>query len=67
MSSQAKTIEITVTSDGQSTVQTRGFVGAGCREASRFVEEALGKRTGERLTAEFHQTTTQQNSQHTSG
>ena len=67
MSSQTQTIEITVTPDGQSTVQTRGFVGPGCREASRFVEDALGQRTGEQLTAEFHQTTQQQTEQPASG
>ena len=63
MSTEPKTIEITVTPDGQSTVQTRGFVGPGCREASRFVEDALGQRIGEQLTAEFHQATRQQTEQ----
>ena len=67
MSTEPKTIEITVTPDGQSTVQTRGFVGSGCREASRFVEDALGQRTGEQLTAEFHQTTQQQTEQQANG
>ena len=50
-----KTIEITVDKDGRVTVETKGFAGGSCREASRFVEEALGTRTSERLTAEFHQ------------
>ncbi len=50
-----KTIEITVTPDGQTRVETKGFSGAGCREASRFIEEALGKRTSERKTPEFFQ------------
>jgi hypothetical protein len=49
-----RTIEILVTPKGQTTVTTKGFAGASCREASRFVEQALGQRTGERLTAEFH-------------
>ena len=48
-------IEITVTPDGQTRVETKGFSGAGCREASRFIEEALGKRTSERTTPEFFQ------------
>jgi len=51
-----KTIEIIVTADGSTSVQTKGFAGASCQQASRFIEEALGKRTGEKLTAEFHQT-----------
>jgi len=49
-----KTIEIIVTPEGKSTVQTKGFAGASCRDASRFIEQALGQRTGEKLTAEFH-------------
>ena len=51
-----KTIEIVVAPDGNSTVETRGFVGRSCRDASRFIEQALGKQTDEKLTAEFHQT-----------
>ena len=40
---------------GATKVETRGFTGGECREASRFIEQALGARTGEQLTAEFHQ------------
>ena len=50
-----KTIEITVAPTGEATVRTRGFAGGECRDASRFVEQALGTRTAEVLTAEFHQ------------
>jgi hypothetical protein len=50
-----KTIEITVDKDGRVTVETKGFAGGSCREASRLVEEALGARTSERLTAEYYQ------------
>jgi hypothetical protein len=50
-----KTIEITVDPKGQAKVETRGFTGGECREASRFIEQALGTRTGEQLTAEFYQ------------
>jgi hypothetical protein len=50
-----KTIEITIDPKGQARVQTRGFAGSECRQASRFVETALGTRTAETLTAEFHQ------------
>ena len=53
-----KTIEIIVASDGKTTVQTKGFAGSSCRDASRFLEQALGQRTAEELTAEFHQTET---------
>ena len=53
--SNSKTIEITVSPAGETTVQTKGFTGPGCRDASRFVERALGERAGEQLTAEFYQ------------
>ena len=49
-----KTIEISVSPKGETTVTTRGFAGSSCREASKFIEQALGQRTDERLTAEFH-------------
>ena len=50
-----KTIEIIVSPTGETRVETRGFTGSECREASRFVEQALGRKTAETLTAEFHQ------------
>ena len=50
-----KTIKITVSPTGQTRVETKGFTGGECREASRFVEQALGTRSAETLTAEFHQ------------
>ena len=53
-----RTIEIIVSSKGETTVTTKGFAGASCKEASKFVEEALGQRLDERLTAEFHQAET---------
>lgn len=48
-------IEIIVTPKGETTVTTKGFAGTSCREASQFIENALGQRTSEQLTAEFHQ------------
>jgi hypothetical protein len=50
-----RTIEITVGPTGQTRVETWGFTGGECREASRFLEQALGTRTAETLTAEYHQ------------
>lgn len=49
-----KTIEILVSPTGQTTVQTKGFAGSSCRDASKFVEEALGTSAGEQLTSEFY-------------
>ena len=54
-----KTIEIIVTPNGDTRLETRGFSGSACREASAFLEQAIGQRTVERLTGEFHQSTTQ--------
>jgi hypothetical protein len=51
-----KTIEIIVTTDGRTNVQTLGFSGPSCRDASKFIEEALGQRIAENRTAEFYQT-----------
>ena len=47
-----KTIEIVVSPKGETSVQTKGFAGSSCREASKFIEQALGQTTGEQLTAE---------------
>jgi hypothetical protein len=49
-----KTIEITVSPAGQTSVETKGFSGSECRQASEFLEKALGQRTGEQLTGEFY-------------
>ena len=63
-----KTIEILVSPQGQTSVQTKGFAGASCREASKFIEQALGKGSAETLTGEFYQQThTQQRQRQRSG
>jgi hypothetical protein len=46
-------IEVIVTPTGESTVQTKGFAGSDCLQASKYVEESLGISTGERKTPEF--------------
>jgi Protein of unknown function (DUF2997) len=53
-----KTIEITVDPKGQTKVETKGFSGSSCREASKFVEQALGRTTAETMTSAFYQTET---------
>jgi hypothetical protein len=50
----SKTIEITVSPKGETKVETKGYSGAEYRDASKFIEQALGQRTDEQLTAEFH-------------
>lgn len=51
----SKMIEVIVSPKGETRVETKGFIGGECREASKFVEEALGKRRQERMTPEFYQ------------
>ena len=57
-----KTIEITVSVKGETQVETKGFTGSECREASKFLESALGKAAGETLKPEFHTQTDGRNS-----
>ena len=51
-----KIIEITVNSKGESKIETKGFRGGDCRQASRFIEQALGQRAAEEHThcREYH-------------
>ena len=50
-----KIIRIIVGPRGETRVETKGFSGGACREASRFIEQALGARASETLTPELHQ------------
>jgi hypothetical protein len=51
----AKIIEVTVSPTGETTVQTKGYAGSDCLQASQFVEQALGVATAEHKTAEYFQ------------
>ena len=55
-----RAIEIIITPDGQSHVETKGFTGSDCRTASRFLEQALGQQVDELLKPEFHQSASTQ-------
>lgn len=50
-----KTIEVVVSPQGTARVQTTGFEGTTCRDASRALEHALGGRISEQMTAEYEQ------------
>ena len=50
-----KTIEITVSPKGETKIETKGFAGSSCREASRNLEQALGLVQGDAPTAELYQ------------
>ena len=57
------TIEVTIAPDGSSRVETNGFSGSDCRQASEFLEKALGSRQSERLKPDFYQTVVTENQQ----
>lgn len=52
----SRIIEVTVSPKGETTIQTKGFTGEQCRDATRSLEAALGVRTREQMTGEFHAT-----------
>ena len=47
-------IEVIVSPTGETKLQTKGFAGASCQDASKFLEAALGLRASEQLTAEYY-------------
>lgn len=49
-----KTIEIIVDQQGQTRLETKGFSGNACRDASRLLEKALGTTTSDKSTAEYY-------------
>lgn len=50
-------IEITVSPKGETTLQTKGYTGGDCKQASKFLEQALGVTSNDRRTDEFYQAT----------
>ena len=49
-----KTIEITVSPEGGTSIKTSGFTGSSCRDATRELERALGLSGRESLLPEFY-------------
>ena len=59
MSPTTKTIEITVSPEGATSIKTSGFTGGSCKDATRDLERALGVAGRESLLPEyFNQTNT---------
>ena len=52
----ARIIEVTVSPCGETTIQTKGYAGGDCLQASKFLESALGVAVAEHKTTEFFQT-----------
>ena len=55
MSTTTKTIEITVSPEGATSIKTSGFTGGSCRDATRDLERALGVAGRESLLPEYFQ------------
>ena len=51
-----KIIQIIVSPSGKTNVETKGFAGSECVQASKFIEQAIGSRNQERKTGEFYST-----------
>lgn len=51
----SRVIEVIVSNKGEVTVQTKGYAGGDCLDASKFIEKALGVTTEEHKTSEFYQ------------
>ena len=49
-----KTIEITVSPEGATSIKTSGFTGSSCKDATRELERALGVSGRESLLPEFY-------------
>jgi hypothetical protein len=61
----ARIIEMIVSPTGGVTVQTKGYAGSQCVQASRFLEQALGVSASDRKTAEFYETSAVQQQRET--
>ncbi len=51
----SRIIELLISPKGETTLQTKGYAGADCQQASKWLEQALGVTTNDRKTAEFYQ------------
>lgn len=63
----AKEIIVTIGTDGGAEVQTKGYTGKSCSDASREIEKALGAVTSDRKTPEYYQQATTGNQQKARG
>ncbi len=48
-----KTITVTIHPDATATVETKGFAGKACKDATAELEKAMGVKTSDRHTPEF--------------
>ena len=55
-----RTIEVIISPKGEPRIETKGFVGRSCLDASRFLEEALGTKVSDHAKAELYQAQSQE-------
>jgi hypothetical protein len=55
-----KIIEVIVYARGETTIQTKGFSGSECQQATKALEAALGAKLSDQPTSEFYTTSAQQ-------
>jgi hypothetical protein len=53
-STPTRTIEITVSPEGATSIKTSGFTGSSCKDATRELERALGVAGSDRVLPEFY-------------
>ncbi len=58
-----KKIEIIISPTGETKIQTTGFTGSQCQQASRSLIDALGETTNRKLTSEYFQSSATQQTQ----
>jgi hypothetical protein len=51
----SRIIEVTVSPTGETRIQTKGYAGSDCLQASIFLEQALGMKTSDTKTAEYYE------------
>jgi hypothetical protein len=62
-----KTIIITISPTGETKIESKGFTGTSCRDATRPLEQALGVVESDNPTAEFYQAQPVNTQQHQRG
>lgn len=58
-----KTINIDVDANGGTTVEAEGFSGKECSDATKIIEQAIGKVTADRKTADYYKSSQQKQRQ----
>ena len=56
----SKTIQVTITPKGETKIETTGFSGSSCQDATRELEKALGAVSNETLTGEYYAASNEQ-------